>query len=86
MRQIKEIRAGMGPRNDLNIFHDEKYDTLGHNPILLGRKGDSKLKKQYARDMMNNQTRLQDKHLIKQVSKKASKDHKKAQVRNQKQD
>ena len=58
LRQIKEIRAGMGPRNDLNIFHDKKYDTLGHNPILLGREGDSRITKKYARDMINNQTRL----------------------------
>jgi hypothetical protein len=37
LRQIKEIRAGLGPRNDLNILHDEKSDILGNNPILLGR-------------------------------------------------
>ena len=58
LRQIEEIRAGLGPRNDLNILHDKNFDTLGNNPILLGRKGDSKLTKQYARDMMNKEARI----------------------------
>ena len=58
LRQIEEIRAGLGPRNYLNVLHDENFDALRNNPILLGRQGDSKLTKQYARDMMNKETRL----------------------------
>ena len=67
MRQIEQMRTGMDQKHIHNFFNQERSDTLGNHLVYLGKTGDSRLTKQFAKEIMANEEKLKKKELVNAV-------------------